>query len=481
MRIFMKLRTLLLMTVVSCLMLGAMIPNQAAGGPTVQDFDNPGTTYTLTNFTGDPASLESGGPTGNFIRLAHETNDNLNTIAFDLTAPGFNLTVPAPGTYLRIIADFDFRISNGDADGFGFVLLNTGNFGTTGAGPQMSEEPSLASSFGVGFDIFYNSENDDPNDNHISLHFDGNRLAAFAMDPNTFNLKDGSFHHARVTVDFVSGGARVNVNFDDSFTPIGPYFISGMTPYESRVAFGARTGGLWADHDLDNINVQFTTFTPQPPIGSISGRIVDASTSTPLSGTGEPFAHAYLYRCDLGCGQVNDQFAGSDGQFTFTSDSSGLLLEVGTYRVEASANGYFTGQTGIFSVGQGENHDVGDVPLEVYVPLTINVTVDPNGTVVSKTGVATIYGTATCTQNANIHVNGNLKEKVGRSVAIGDFDTGYFTCDGQTPWSATVESYTSLIFGAGSAEVQGYADGCSVFECAYTEYSGKVSLKGKKK
>src|SRR5262249_33558504 len=33
--------------------------------------------------------------------------------------------------------------------------------------------------------------------------------------------------------------------------------IAGVTPYECRVAFGARTGGAWASHDLDNVNVQF--------------------------------------------------------------------------------------------------------------------------------------------------------------------------------------------------------------------------------
>jgi hypothetical protein len=34
--------------------------------------------------------------------------------------------------------------------------------------------------------------------------------------------------------------------------------IPGVAPYQSRVAFGAQTGSLWAAHDLDNINVQFS-------------------------------------------------------------------------------------------------------------------------------------------------------------------------------------------------------------------------------
>jgi len=36
------------------------------------------------------------------------------------------------------------------------------------------------------------------------------------------------------------------------------FFVAGFNLPETRVGFGARTGGQAADHDLDNINVVFT-------------------------------------------------------------------------------------------------------------------------------------------------------------------------------------------------------------------------------
>ena len=65
-----------------------LLPNQAAAAATLQDFDNPGTPYTLTNYSGDLWTIESGGPYGNFLRLCTPTPETHNTIGFDLTATG---------------------------------------------------------------------------------------------------------------------------------------------------------------------------------------------------------------------------------------------------------------------------------------------------------------------------------------------------------------------------------------------------------
>jgi hypothetical protein len=450
-----------------------LLPNQAAAAATLQDFDNPGTPYTLTNYSGDLWTIESGGPYGNFLRLCTPTPETHNTIGFDLTEPGFGSTAPAPGTYLRITADFDFRI-DGISDGMGLVLLDTGTYGATGPAPDRLEleEPGFPNSFGVGLDVIEGQKNE------IVLYFNNALVATFPMDTSILKLNDGVFHHARVTVDFVSGGARVNVNFDNSYTLIWAGFIPGMTAYENRVAFGARAGAFGANHDVDNINVQYTTFTPTvSTIGSITGRIVDASTSVPLSGTAEPFAHAYLYRCDLvGCGYVNDQLAGSDGRFTFTSDAAGLSLEPGTYKIGASADGYDAGQTNPFAVGEGQDWSVGDVPLQI----PIIATVDPTGTVVSKTGAATIHGTVTCASLTDVYsIYAELVEKTGRHVASGYAFTAVPSCLGQMPWSVTVSSSSGWIFGAGSAAVpSGYACGCNVVECPCGAFSGPVQLKG---
>jgi len=147
----------------------------------------------------------------------------------------------------------------------GFALLNTANYGTNGAGPAFAEEPNLASSIGVGFDVYNNASTpQEPNNNHVSLHWNGAQVGT-AVTPS-FSMSNGKFHRAQIIVWFSSNNAYVTVRLtpDINGTP-GPTetvlqnaLISGVAPYQSRVAFGARTGGAWASHDLDNVNVQFT-------------------------------------------------------------------------------------------------------------------------------------------------------------------------------------------------------------------------------
>lgn len=107
------------------------------------------------------------------------------------------------------------------------------------------------------------------------------------------------------------------------------------------------------------------TLTPTPFI--ISGRIVDAVTGGPLRGDAFPFTFVALQRCgESGCFFVNNQPADSEGHFRFNVDFAGQPLEVGTYQISASADQYEQGQTDPFDVGQGENRNVGDVPLQPF-------------------------------------------------------------------------------------------------------------------
>jgi hypothetical protein len=50
-------------------------------------------------------------------------------------------------------------------------------------------------------------------------------------------------------------------------TPFNNFFVAGLLPYESRVEFGARTGGAAQDTLIDNVNVDFgaaSTVVPEP-------------------------------------------------------------------------------------------------------------------------------------------------------------------------------------------------------------------------
>jgi hypothetical protein len=237
-------------------------PAAPGGAPTLANFDSAGTTYALISSGATaPAVLAADtNSTGSYLRLVPALGGEMGAIAFNRTATG---------AFNSAVATFDFRITPPDgatrADGMGFALLNTAVYGTNGAGPYFAEEPSLTSSIGVGFDVYANASTpQELNNNHISLHWNGAQVGNAATP--SFSLSSGKFHRAQILVWFYGGNAYVTVrltpNINGTPGPTETVFqdalIPGAAAYQSRVAFGARTGGAWAAHDLDNVNVQFS-------------------------------------------------------------------------------------------------------------------------------------------------------------------------------------------------------------------------------
>ncbi len=249
---------------VLAVMLLPAIPGAWAAN-TVQDFDNPGTNYTLFRHYGSTsASVLSGGPSGNFLRLNYAgVGYTLNTVAFDRTHVG-----PAQ----KISANFDFRMYGGSrADGIGFILLNTARYGISGASPVgISEEANANASLGIGFDIWDNGEYG--GNNHLSLHYNSALLQNFPLSGLGIDLWSNTeipFNHAFIEVDLVNGKVSVALtpHGGSSIQVIDNFAVPGLSPYEARVAFGARTGGAHANHDIDNINVAFVV-APVPVPGT---------------------------------------------------------------------------------------------------------------------------------------------------------------------------------------------------------------------
>lgn len=239
----------------------AIAPASAA---TVQSFDAAGSAHVLSQHAAPPPpTVTAGGPTGSFLRLATDaTIPQNNSISFARTDPG---------AFCDIVAEFDFRMTPvvGRADGMGFALLNTANWGAGGpVAPQapwfVAEEPNFAGSVGVGFDLYQSNDIGDVNNNHISIHFNGIRLQDF--NAGSIDLGGGAFIHARIEIH--AGDATPNV--DVILTPTGgssvalvtDFPVPGLKPYEGRVWFGGRSGGESAHHDLDNVNVTFTGCPP---------------------------------------------------------------------------------------------------------------------------------------------------------------------------------------------------------------------------
>jgi hypothetical protein len=93
--------------------------------------------------------------------------------------------------------------------------------------------------------------------------------------------------------------------------------------------------------------------------------VIDAITGEPLPGDVPPFASVELWRCDgSDCFEfVNSQSTDDEGRFLFKRDLFDQPLPVGTYQVRAFANEFEENATAPFDVAEGEDFDVGDIPL----------------------------------------------------------------------------------------------------------------------
>ena len=128
--------------------------------------------------------------------------------------------------------------------------------------------------------------------------------------------------------------------------------------------------------------------------------------------------------------------------------------------------------------------DPASTPLEFdpNVPpqprLHIDMTIDPRGTVVSKTGVVTVRGTVSCNLPADVSIYVAVQQRAGRVFIQGDAFADV-QCDGTTRWAATGQGYNG-IFKGGSAQVDAYAQGSSGSQNAFVEVQATIKLVGKR-
>jgi 5-hydroxyisourate hydrolase-like protein (transthyretin family) len=165
------------------------------------------------------------------------------------------------------------------------------------------------------------------------------------------------------TAGFLSANEQGQFRFEQVFGSVltpGTYqlFVSAGPAYQPLLSppFEVAEGQHYNTGDI--------ALSPPPTIGSVGGRVVDAATGAPLRGAVPPFAFVRLLRCDdFGCFDVNYQATDNEGRFNFQTDIFGLPLPVGTYRLLITADQYRERITDPFTVGEGENRDLGDIGL----------------------------------------------------------------------------------------------------------------------
>lgn len=392
----------------------------------VQDFDHLGTTHFVANqYSSSPGpQVLAGGTSGNYLRVIQQTNNQTNQIAFDRVAMGL---------YQRIEAEWDFSILSG-ADGGAFALLNTGWEGITGPVSNPSpawEEPRFANGFAIGFDVYANIHD-------ISLNWNGQQV----VEVSDYDYRGSTFQHAYAVIDFVSGGANVSLKIGS--TPIFTnYFIAGMTPYESRVAFGGRTGGVNTNFDLDNITVRWlSAVAPTDPFhwrGITGDYNVAGNWTNGILPTGNDPA---VIDVGVATGTVNLQGTGSltvTGSGGLNANSIQVAGAAGTQgQLILSGKGQVR-SNGDFYVANG-NGAVGNVSIAENASLTVNGeytvigrggqghVVQNGGTVnVKRLHVAESTGSAGSTYTLHSGVLTTINK-----VEVGRTELGTFTQNGGT-------------------------------------------------
>ena len=192
-------------------------------------------------------------------------------------------------------------------------------------------------------------------------------------------------------------------------------------------------------------------------VGSDTGIVVDASQSGYSSGI------------LVGVGSQ-----GNLQTVTCGPETVGFLAAAGTTYYVLAFDDQFDGGSNGGSLSISFN--------ETGPPPSVDITVNPFGTVNARTGVATISGTYTCTGADFLDVSGDVRQNVGRFTILGSF--GFFdfgTCDGAShSWSAGVFPQNGK-FAGGKALTVAFAFACGPFECAEGFVEQTVQLRGGRK
>lgn len=226
-----------------------------------------GSAYIVETISGDPSQIltegtfmESGnGVAPGVMLVVKETGSQHNNIMFDQTS---NLTGLISGS-------FDFGGSNANstrADGISFVLADVDTYGASGGvGNFGGEEPNMSNLFGIGIDTHPGGIDDNTNDNHLSVHWNGTFLARVEIDKIAdFDIISNQTHTLDFTLTAVAGGYLLDLavtdSSDGSVTSVWEdYLIAGMTfgAGGARAGFSGRTGGDSDNYLIDNVNISF--------------------------------------------------------------------------------------------------------------------------------------------------------------------------------------------------------------------------------
>jgi Neocarzinostatin family/Family of unknown function (DUF6299) len=214
--------------------------------------------------------------------------------------------------------------------------------------------------------------------------------------------------------------------------------------------------------------------------------LVDFQTVS-VTGTGFPATTSVgLLQCQTGAFDLSScdlntlAFPTTDATGSYTTDFVvQRLITTGNGQIDCAPSA-----CALFSAVDPTSVDVASAALEFdpNVPpqprLELSMTVDPRGTIASKSGVVTVRGTVTCNLPADVFVDVVIQQRAGRVLITGEATTD-IPCDGVTPFAATGQGFNGILKG-GAAFVDATASGFTEQQNAFTETIAAIKLAGKK-
>jgi hypothetical protein len=199
------------------------------------------------------------------------------------------------------------------------------------------------------------------------------------------------------------------------------------------------------------------TLTVDPATGLVDGQSVS------VTGSGfTPFSGVAMVECEAGatgpaqCDLSSELEVGTDGSGSFaTTYTVSRVLEISTNEngkekvFNCGANRCILGAADVNNYSIAASTPLGFKP---HSPLAFRATVAATSTVTTKTGVAEIAGTVTCTQLDTVDIYVELQQRYKRFNFTNDGEATV-ECKGHTPWTVPVPPGFGL-FGVGAANVQ---------------------------
>lgn len=144
-----------------------------------------------------------------------------------------------------------------------------------------------------------------------------------------------------------------------------PLIAGRYQVYAVANGFAEFYSGIFDAADGEVVNLGDLPLEPFRVIGSVSVRLLDAFSGSPLPGFSPPFAFAELQRCE---GEFCFGLAGAQADFEGRVVFEGALFQLppGEYRVIGTAEDYRQAMTERFMVAESEHVNVGDLRLEPF-------------------------------------------------------------------------------------------------------------------